>query len=81
MVIKSFLGARDRPGSRLVIGLAVIDFSSSVLVPFVSIIIIAYDYKHWPLGQTGLLMTYPWTVSTYYASTWMLVAISLERAR
>ena len=81
MVIQAFIRSPGKPGSRFVIGLAVIDFLSSILVPIVNLILIIYDHKHWPLGKAGYYITRPWTLSTFYASAWMLVSISLERAR
>ena len=80
MVMQHFIRAQDRPGSRFVFCLAAIDLSSSILVPFVNIIIFVY-FPHWPLGKIGYLMTVPWVQATYFASAWMLVAVSFERAR
>ena len=80
MVIKHFIRAQDRPGSRFVLSLAAVDFLSSILVPFTVIISVIY-FPHSPLGHIGALITAPWTLSTYFASAWMLVAVSLERTR
>ena len=80
VVIRSFLQARDQPGSRFVVSLAFIDLISSIWVPMMNIILVIYEYKHWPLGEIACLMS-SFTQSTFYASAWFLVAISLERAR
>ena len=81
VVIKSFLRAPDQPGSRFVIGLGVVDFISSIFTPFGNIMFTIYDHKHWPLGKVGCLMYSSWSDSFQGASSWLLVAISLERAR
>ena len=81
LVIKSFLRAPEQPGSRFIIGLAVIDLVCSVLVPLNNMIENVYGREHWPLGRVGCLIIKPWMSSTFYASAWMLVAISLQRTR
>ena len=81
LVIRSFMRASHKSGSRFVIGLAVFDFIASMLVPFNNVIIIIYDYKHWPLGYVGCMMIKPWMSCPSHASAWMLLVISLERAR
>ena len=79
-VIKMFLEASKHPGSRFVIILAALDFFSSILYPFVAITEIVYNY-HWPFGKIGCLLVLPSLVSTFYSSSWLIVAISLERAK
>ena len=81
LVVKSFLQAPDQPGTRLVVGLGIVDLVSSIVVPFNNIIIIIYDVQHWPLGRVGCLMIKPWLNSPLFASAWLLVVISFERAR
>ena len=81
LVIKYFLRSPDQPGSRFVISLALIDLIASILVPIRNSIIIIYEFQHWPLGQIGCYMLWPWTECTLFASAWLLVAISLERVR
>ena len=80
MVMQHFIRAQDRPGSRFIFCLAAIDLLSSIVVPFVNIISLVY-LPHWPLGKTVFMMTVPWVQATYFASAWMLVAVSFERAR
>lgn len=82
LVIKSFLGNRDQPGSRFVIALAVIDFVSSVVFPLINLIQIVYGISnHWPIGHVMCLSIEPWTTSLLFSSSWLLIAISLERMR
>ena len=81
MVIQAFLRSSGQPGSRFVVGLAVIDLVSSILIPLGNFILITFDHKHWPFGKIGFFILRPWKPSTFYASAWMLVSISLERAR
>ena len=86
LVIKHFAfgDSSDRPGSRLVIVLAVIDFVSSIWIPSIVLIRIIYrlpnKFTHWPSEEMTwkLAMLYP---SLLYATSWLLLAISLERAR
>ena len=81
LVIRSFIQVPDQPGSRFVIGLCVLDLMSSLLVPINNFISKIYAGKHWPLGKIGCFMMNPWVTPLFWASAWMLVAISLERAR
>ena len=81
LVVKFFIRKYDQPGSRFVVGLAVFDLIFSVLVLFNNIIIDTYDYVHWPFGTVGCIMIKHLSMSNYYASGWMLVVISFERAR
>ena len=80
IVIRSFIGASDQPGSRFVVALATIDFLASVYVPFCNVMTIISD-GHWFLGEVGCFILRPWLESSFSASAWILVAISLERAR
>ena len=80
-MIRSFLQASDQPGSRYVVGLAMIDFLCSILVPFLNIGLITYDSRFWPFGKLGCFVLMPLSSALIYASGWMLVAISLERVR
>ena len=81
IVIKSFIRASDKPGSRFVVGLALIDLVASFLVPFYYIVVLVYAGQHWPLGKIACFMIVPWLPSPFFASAWMLVVISAERAR
>ena len=81
LVINVFRKATDRPGSRFVIILAVIDLVTSVITPLNNILTILYDFQHWPLGKIGCFLLKPWMESTFFASAWILVAISAERFR
>ena len=81
LVVRSFLQASQQPGSRFVIALAVFDFIASILVPLNNITIIIYDYKHWPFGEVGCMMLKPWMSCPSLVAAWLLVVISLERAR
>ena len=81
LVIKSFLLSRDQPGSRFVIALAAVDFVTSILVPIRAFVDIAYGYNHWPWGVTACLLIKPWPSAFVSASSWLLIAISLERMR
>ena len=82
LVIRSFLQAVDKPGSRFVIALAVVDLIASVWVPFVSMSELAHNYKgHWSWGHTACVILIPWFPAAIWASAWLLVAISLERFR
>ena len=86
LVVKYFAFGElsSHPGSRFVVVLAVIDFVSSLWIPvFVPIVEILYEAPTsytWPFGEKAcqILMFYP---VLFYASSWLLVAISLERAR
>ena len=81
LVIRSFIQVPDQPGTKFVIGLAITDVVASILIPFHNIVLLIYQNKHWPLGNVGCLLTIPWIDSLTIASAWLLVAISLERAR
>ena len=81
LVVKSFLQTPDQPGSRFVIALAVVDCISSVWIPSLSVLDIVYDHQHWPLGEAACMLLRPWATSLVYASAWLLVTISFERAR
>ena len=81
IVIKSFLRKTNQPGSRFVVCLAVVDLISSILVPFNNIVSNVYLGMHWPFGKLACLLIHPWLGSTFYASAWLLVVISLERTR
>ena len=80
-VIKNFASEDKlmRPGSRFVIVLAAIDFVSCVWIPSYFIIKMLYA-ETWPFGATTcrIMTFYP---SLYYATPWLLLAISVERAR
>ena len=79
VVIHSFIRVSEKPGSRFVVALAAIDLITSVLSPSLNISIILYDYFPW--GKIGCKAMFPLTLSATVSSAWMLVAISLERAR
>ena len=79
MVIQSFIRASERPGSRFVVALAAIDAVTSLITPLQSISIFIYD--GYPLGKVGCIMLAPLQLSNTFASAWLLVVISLERAR
>ena len=81
LVVKYFLRAPNQPGSRFVIGLAIIDFAASILLPLGNMPILLYGRGHWPFGKIACLITRLLNLPTFYASAWMLVAICLERAR
>ena len=79
-VIKMFLQVPKQPGSRFVVILASVDFFTSILVPFETMIKIIHNY-HWPFGKIGCWLVFPLFRSTFDASAWLIVAVSLERAR
>ena len=79
-VIKMFLEAPKQPGSRFVIHLAALDFFTSILIPFTWVIEIVHN-GHWPLGKIGCWLLVPSLRSNFDSSAWLIVAISLERAR
>ena len=79
-VIKMFLQVPKQPGSRFVVILASVDFFTSILVPFEAISKIIHNY-HWPFGKIGCWLLLPLFRSTFDASAWLIVAVSLERAR
>ena len=85
LVVKHFAfgGASGRPGSRFVIVLAGIDFTSSIWVP-VSIIMYTLYYNpsfpNWNFGETTCRITWFFYL-LFCATAWLLLAISLERAR
>ena len=86
LVIRTFVSpdALNRPGSKFIIVLACVDFLSSLWIPFLNIIDRLYDFKHfnhWPFSELScrvLLAFYPFL---FYSNAWLLVAVSLERAR
>ena len=85
-VIKSFATGRqsERAGSRFVIILAAVDIVASIWVPFYTITRVLFYFSpiyHWPHGKLSCTIIRPLYRSTFYASAWLLVAISLERTR
>ena len=86
LVVKSFASENvlGRPGSRFVIVLGVIDFISSVWIPGLMIIDTIYAnpraFNYWPFGEITCRILYFYPFLTY-ATPWLLVAISVERAR
>ena len=80
LVIRSFIKTSDRPGTRFVICLEAIHVFASIFIPFHNIILIMYD-NHWPPGYVGCIMMRCWTMTIYDACAWMLVAVSLAKAR
>ena len=79
----AFGNASDRPGSRFVVILAVVDFVSSIWVPVQFILRTLYrslTLRHWPFGKAlcHIGLYYPILFSI---TPWLLVAISVERAR
>ena len=86
LVIKQFVSfdAHEHPGSRFVIVLAGVDFVSSIWLPFLDIVYTFYDFKvikPWPLGQILCVPIVGFNGIFFFCSAWLLVAISLERAR
>ena len=81
LVIRSFIRASNQPGSRFVTVLAAFDFLASIWLPLTAITFIMYDSKHWPFGKIGCLVINVWKTCPFFASSWILVAIALERAR
>ena len=81
LVIKYF-SSRDvssHPGSRFVVALAVVDFTSSIWIPGQKIIKILFA-PYWPLGE----FTCRFHMLFYllmFATSWLILAISVERAR
>ena len=84
MVIKTFYENRDQPGSRYVLVLAFVDFITSIWIPVMMIGLIVVqisDYIHlWPFGKV-LCYLRPFGFSFFVVSSWLLVAICLERMR
>ena len=85
MVIKQFasVDAQEHPGSRFVIVLAGVDFVSSIWLPCLDMALTIYDFKWlkpWVLGK-GICKIFGFHQSLFFCSAWLLVAISLERAR
>ena len=72
-----------RPGSRFVIVLAFIDFISSIWIPSIHIIEPLYKIsgiRHWPFGEVTCRIRFL-SSSMSYITSWLLLAISLERTR
>ena len=86
LVIKYFAQSEgsSRPGSRLVIALALIDFVSSLWLPGYDIIVlILYNFdgmQVWPLGEPMCYISNFYPILNYQ-TPWFLLAISIERAR
>ena len=85
LVMKHFASANvsGRPGSRFVIVLAGVDFLSSIWIPCFFIVRLMYsDSSFFPsdFGESAcrILQLYP---PLLYSTSWLLLAISLERAR
>ena len=74
----------QRPGSRFVIILAGVDFVTSIWIPSYVITDIIYFFPPedptWPFGKYScyFALFYPFL---FYTTSWLLLAISLERAR
>ena len=81
MVIKTFLASSDKPGSRFVICLAIIDLISSVWIPVRNMIPAIQQYPHWPFGKIACRVLTPLGMCFIYTSAWLLVGISFERLR
>ena len=81
IVIKSFLAKSAQPGCRFVVALALVDLISSIWIPLINIVLALYKSVHWPLGKICCYILRPFGISFMFASAWLLVAISLERAR
>ena len=78
-----FLGIkRERPprGHQLIMALAVNDLLSSIIMPVVMLNDIASDFK-WHLGITACVLLPHMNSLFFFASAWLLVAISYERLR
>ena len=85
-VMKSFAfgSESERAGSRFVIVLAAVDVLTSIWVPFHKITRVLFYFSpiyHWPYGKGSCGIIRSLYKSTFYASAWLLVAISLEKAR
>ena len=79
IVIQSFVRTSEKPGSRFVVALALLDMITSMITPFQSIIMTMYD--DYPLGKEACAAIAPIQLTNVFASAWLLVVISLERAR
>ena len=80
----AFSNISDRPGSRFVVVLAGLDFFTSMLVPSIYMITNMYYFEkftHCPFGGTVYRSLIAFHPMLFYSSAWILVAISLERAR
>ena len=88
LVIKSFASgdASKHPGSRFVIVLAFVDIISSIWNPTTIVIVdVVYffsdaDIAVWPLGELACKIDF-FRPLLDYSTAWLLLAISLERAR
>ena len=85
LVIKyfAFSDASNKPGSRYVIGLAGMDFVLSILIPgyiITGLVCFFVEFYNWPFGEVTchIVMFFPFLI---FATPWLLLAISLERAR
>ena len=85
-VMRSFAfgSESEKAGSGFVTILAAVDVVSSVWVPFHTMTRVLFYFSpinHWPYGKASCGIIRSLYKSTFYASAWLLVAISLERAR
>ena len=86
LVVKYFAQgeASARPGSKFVVVLAVIDFVSSLWMPGIAIVgDILYKFPffyHWPFGESACYI-FHFHGFLIYSTPWLLLAISMERAR
>ena len=84
LVIKTFYANRDRPGSRYVLVLAMIDLITSIWIPLVNIgkivTTISHNFSSWPFGKIACYLRL-FEFSLPAASAWLLIAICLERVR
>ena len=85
LVVKYFASenVQSRPGSRFVIVLGFLDCISSIWIPGSAITNMIYNgiaTQYWPFGEVTcrIVLFYPLLL---YATPWLLVAISIERAR
>ena len=85
LVVKHFAfgDVSIRPGARFVVVLAMLDFVSSIWFPGLVIVDTLYESPvsaPWPFGKLACQISLFWPLLTY-ATSWLLLAISLERAR
>ena len=84
LVIQKFFVNRDKPGSRFVLVLAMIDMITSIWIPmiFIGEIVnkISERFFSFPFGKVACYLRL-FRLSLFAASAWLLVAISLERIR
>ena len=84
VLIKKFYSNSVQAGSRFVLVLAVVDFITSIWIPLTmtgGIIINTIPYSTlWPFGKEACYFN-TFQNALFYASSWLLVAICVERMR